>query len=441
MTAPFVLPPEALRRVCCSLLVAAQDALVRRGQIGWETAQVLRDPRRDAAAIDALAVDEADLGFDSLSRLDVVMQVSRFFGLERTGIDDYLLVQRHLGDWVRLLSVHQVQPAWRDDPGFCFATSGSAGPVKHLRHALRDLLGEVDAAHAAGLGPLARTTRVMPVVPAHHIYGFLWGVLYPARAGLPVVPAADRAPGFVTRTAQADDLVIATPFLWERICEARTPFAPGVGGLVSGGPSTPALWQTVRAAGVDTLMEIYGATETGGIGTRTADAAPFALMPHLEEGPMSTLHRVGDTAPLPLQDRLAFAAPSQFAVCGRIDDVVQVAGVNVSPAAVADAIRAVPGVAETAVRHDGARLKAFVVPAEGVAPEALCADVRAHLGAVLPASARPASIATGAALPRNAMGKLCDWPDAVTPEPAARHAEAPVADQAQMLAPAAVDAK
>ena len=55
------------------------------------------------------------------------------------------------------------------------------------------------------------------------------------------------------------------------------------------------------------------------------------------------------------------------------------------------------------------RLKAFVVPAAGAAGDWLAEELDAWCGRELRDAERPRRFAIGAALPRNAMGKLADW--------------------------------
>lgn len=156
------------------------------------------------------------------------------------------------------------------------------------------------------------------------------------------------------------------------------------------------------------MTEIYGASETGGVGWRTDQGEAFALCSDLtlQEG---ALHRPGVEGPLPLQDTLDWPAPGRFRVKGRKDKQVQVGGVNVSLTSVREALLAMPGVQDAAVRLAEDRLKAFIVPAApGIEESGLEADLRTGL-THLPAPARPARYAFGDALPRTATGKLCDW--------------------------------
>jgi acyl-coenzyme A synthetase/AMP-(fatty) acid ligase len=118
---------------------------------------------------------------------------------------------------------------------------------------------------------------------------------------------------------------------------------------------------------------------------------------------------------VPAPDHLEEAGDGGFVVRGRRDAVVQVAGVNVSPARVRDVLAAHPEVRDCAVRPmspgEGARLKAFVVPAGGLAdPARARRELRAWLAERLAAPERPGALTFGTQLPRDAQGKQADWP-------------------------------
>ena len=98
---------------------------------------------------------------------------------------------------------------------------------------------------------------------------------------------------------------------------------------------------------------------------------------------------------------------------GRRDDMVQVGGINVSPSTVAARLRERPGVRDAVVRlmrpEEGSRLKAFLIADPGLDPCDLRTAVERWAMTHLPASERPTSIAVGATLPTNALGKSVDW--------------------------------
>ncbi|MBF6059238.1 non-ribosomal peptide synthetase [Nocardia terpenica] len=113
------------------------------------------------------------------------------------------------------------------------------------------------------------------------------------------------------------------------------------------------------------------------------------------------LYRTGDVASTRPDGILDFH--------GRVDDQVKVRGFRIEPAEIEHALRSHPRVADAAVvvqypTPDNAQLTAFVVPADGPAPE--MADLRAHLASRLPAHLVPTGWQCLAELPLTAHGKL-----------------------------------
>ncbi len=362
-------------------------------------------------------VDEEGLGVDSLARLELVARVNRAFQLHLSGVEDYLLIERTLGGWCDIVAAGYGRLGDPAAERLAFDTSGSTGAPRTIVHRAAHLLDEVAAQPA--LFPGIR--RVVSVVPPHHIYGFLFGVLGPALHGWPVVDRRAAGPGSVVAGLSPGDLVVATPFHWSLILRSGASMPPGVAGVASGAPAPPDLWSALAKRGLGRLVEIYGSTETAGIGIREAAEADFALLPHLAgpaEGLEPIVRRI-DGTPVAPPDRLEPTTPGRFRVAGRRDAAVQVGGVNVFPARVRNAIAALDLVADCAVRPDGegagARLKAFVVPAdagilgEPVREDAFRRKLRAAIAACLSDPERPARLNLGPRLPRTEMGKLADW--------------------------------
>ena len=350
-------------------------------------------------------IDEEGLGFDSLARIDLVTAMNQRFSLYRSGVEDYLLIRLTLGDWGELLAEH-FRRAPLDLP-IAFRSSGSTGAPKEVQHSLGDLCEEVDA-HVAAALPF-RPHRILSLVPPHHIYGFLFTVLLPARLGCGVEDLAGRGPGALGRVIGGGDLAIGTPHLLSR----ALPFCGGprqAAAITSTAPAPSDLWDMARAAGLSGLVEIYGSSESAGVGWRNAPEAAFGLLPHLAPGDPPLRHGV----PLPLQDQLGWEVDGRFRVQGRRDGAVQVGGHNVHPAEIAAEIARHPLVAEAHVRPEGERLKAFVVPEGNADPVRIEAELRALLAERHIPAARPASYAFGAELPRTALGKPADWPDPVS---------------------------
>ena len=413
LTAPDQAAPPALaagnvRRLLLALISQAQADLQRRGLIQQDQALASRSWDGDSDALDTIAIDEATLGFDSLSRLDLINAVNQFFQLSRSGAEDYLLLTPTVGRWLEVVLQHLTIVG--ADQHFGFATSGSMGPVSVHVHSLSDLEAEVAALCEGPLCDLAGVKRILALVPPHHIYGFLFTCLLPKNLGVEVVDLSRKAPSALARVARPGDLVIGTPFSWDMVAKAGLPLVSGVCGITSAGPSTADTWDLAAPGRPDAMIEIYGATETGGLGSRQSWNAPFDLLPHLVPLKDGIARSGAPMVPLAVQDHVIWQEPRRFSVQGRRDQVVQVAGVNVQPGVVREHILALDEVADVAVRMGRDRLKAFVVPQPDVTDlPALQRTINTHLRKRFPASACPGDLRFGSSLPRNTMGKLKDW--------------------------------
>jgi long-chain acyl-CoA synthetase len=355
-----------------------------------------------------------DLGADSLDMLGLASAVGEMLHLHRSGHADRLLAQAALGDWLA---------ACRDSlRGFCaeltFRTSGSSGRPTRCTHPLASLWQE--AAALADLLPGRR--RILGAVPAHHIYGFLFTVLLPhalAIGSAEVIDVREHSPAGLVAQLRPGDLVIGHPEFWGALARLAPRLPAGVVGVTSTAPCPDEVAEALQGAGLDRLLQVYGSSETAGVGWRDAADADFTLFPWWarveDEAALERLQGDGQRQRYPLQDRLAWSAGERFRPLGRIDHAVQVGGTNVFPAYVADVLAMHPGVREAAVRlmrgDEGRRLKAFVVPREG--PAADLARLRAELAdwvrERLAVPERPTVFSFGPGLPRKANGKPADW--------------------------------
>jgi acyl-coenzyme A synthetase/AMP-(fatty) acid ligase len=115
-----------------------------------------------------------------------------------------------------------------------------------------------------------------------------------------------------------------------------------------------------------------------------------------------------------VQDTLEWSGERLFRPAGRIDQAIQVAGVNVYPDRVRRVLMEHPAVLDAAVRRlhagDEGRLKAFLVLRSGFAGSAeLHVDIEAWVATHLTSPERPRAFTFGATLPRDSAGKLTDW--------------------------------
>lgn len=362
------------------------------------------------------SLGEDGLGLDSLERMSVAAALSEALHLHESGAGDQLTTLNTFGDWLQVTGRALAQ----FDARLTFRTSGSSGQPKPCTHTLADLQQEIrflaSLFRGASQAPLR---RVLTAVPAHHIYGFLFTVLLPVELGqLPVEDVRKLTVNHLPMHMAAGDLLVSHPMHWALLARHASALPAGVVGTTSTAPCPDPTARLLTEIGLQRLVQVYGSSETAGIAWRDAPESPYELMAHWirPEGGGHELQRLSDhTAPrtFVLQDLLTWHGPRHFSVAGRLDQAVQVGGINVFPSRVRDVLLQHPEVADAAVRlmavPASTRLKAFVVPKPDVDTAEFTQRLDTWLGTRLSAAERPRAFALGASLPRNAQGKLVDW--------------------------------
>lgn len=330
---------------------------------------------------------------------------------------------------VNILAEH-IDQQWHDY-GYmvCFHSSGTTGtPVAH-RYSMAILLEEAQA-----LAPLfTDCQRIVSVMPSHHIFGFVFSIILPKVLDVPVL----RLPPLPTVSFFANlrpaDMVLAFPFFWQSLLillqqpHSDLYLPAQVSGISSTAPCPPEVIEGLSCLSrpLAHITEIYGSTETSGIGYRRNPHHPYTLLSvwrRLTQGKETVIQRVlpagMEFPPQPMPDEMLWVDSTHFFPQKRKDYAVQVGGINVYPQQIAACIETHPAVQQCAVRlmqpEEGARLKAFIVPDPILSQKEIKRifglSFRQWLAARLETAARPKSITLGSQLPRNSMGKLADWP-------------------------------
>ncbi|WP_006788558.1 AMP-binding protein [Thiorhodospira sibirica] len=399
---------DELKTLRCDPQVVVQAA-------DWDEHTWIGEPGELSAATHTAQAGEAlstSMRADSLERLALAMRVADVFHLRDSGLEDYLLRFKTLGEWVDLIWQVRQQGSRR----LTFFTSGSSGQPKACAHAWPNLVAEVEyCAHlfAQTLGQPIQ--RILALVPCHHIYGCLFSVILADWLQKPVLRAQAALSEVHARRLEAGDLIVAFPFLWKQLARQAQPFPGGVLGLTSTGPCDAQVIYQLRQQGLAAMVELYGASETGGIGVRTDPRQPFGLLPRWQAVDGDTLMESASGEQYPLNDTLSWQDARHFTLGGRLDQAVAVGGINVFPQRIAEKLAALPGVREARVRlmhpQEGDRLKAFILPEPAYAddPEQLIQSLHEWCYEHLSAPERPRVFTLGSHLPTNALGKDSDW--------------------------------
>jgi 4-coumarate--CoA ligase (photoactive yellow protein activation family) len=316
-------------------------------------------------------IDLQALELTSLAFLDLTTVVATYFDLYQSGLENCLLTQRSFQQWLDIIITSRQQY----DEILCFQTSGSTGQPKLCPYSMRLL--EQETAWLAT--QFADRQRIITSVSRYHIYGFLFAFMLPAQLAIPCENMQTRLPAHVFRQAQAGDLIIAHPAFLELASRNLVSLAPDVTVITSTAPCPTSLWQRLEMIGCRQLCDIYGSSETGGIGIRHAAEAPFQLFPYWSRdlNDPALLYRASlntdQPTPIVLQDHLEWHDETTFSLQGRRDGAVQVAGQTVFPRRVEQILQQHPDVAAVTVQLVVSDTGHPVLKAS-VVPDAQCSD-------------------------------------------------------------------
>ncbi len=289
-------------------------------------------------------------------------------------------------------------------------TSGSTGDHTACTKTAGQLLGEAHVlAETFGVAPGA---RVLAMVPPYHIYGLLFGVLLPLASGGALYRHTPlHAPEVAAVLASGADVLVTVPAHLRALTLSDEAQPPARRVFSSGAPLSPEVAAAAKARFGWTITEVFGSSETGGIGWRESGGeGPWAPLPGVE---------VSATEDGSIRVRSPFVARGEhvgadrvrveggrFVHLGRTDGVLKIGGVRVSIAEIEKHLLAIEGVRDAAViavEVGGARgheVWAAVVTELGAA------EVRAALREWLAPVAMPRRIKIVGALPREPNGKL-----------------------------------
>ena len=235
------------------------------------------------------------------------------------------------GDWADALAgmIRRELTAFRFHP----ATHGGVADTRHPADEVYQ-----DARAVAGL--MQGRRRAVSLIATAGLMGWVSAVMAPNLQRLEVMDARSLTPDELAETLRFGDVVIATPTLWRYLAETLPSVPDNVVGISYGEALGQDLVRRLRERGLGGLRELYGSTETGVVGWRDSPQEPFVLFDHWRrEGEALVRQRPGggvhQTLPM---DLLEWRGDRAFALGGRRDGAVQIAGVNVFPRKIGEVI-------------------------------------------------------------------------------------------------------
>lgn len=407
---PVFLSHAALSRVVQSLLTSELDSLRHSRRNLLQTAGLVTPWADD---LDLGGSSTSGLGCDSLELLELSAAINEMFHLHEVGLEMELLRTTRYGDLLPL-----IEDAWRRGiDRITLTTSGSTGAYKRCTHTFDYLYTE--ATYLASI--FQGRSRIVALTPARHIYGLLFTALLPDLLKISLLEGLcgnpdDRfaKPLLVFRPG---DLIVSVPEVWQWLDRSIETWPPGINGVISTGPCPRTTIASLAAKGLAKVTEVYGSSETAGVGVRIWPEEKYVLMPHWsrpcsDSSSSEVLLHISGLQVSPM-DELVFSDETRFVLRRRKDGAVQVGGTNVFLHLVESKLLQHPEVKSATVRlmrpEEGNRLKGFIVPAQNVGPVDLQETLERWLDTWPIPAERPRSLTFGSELPRNTLGKLCDW--------------------------------
>lgn len=236
-----------------------------------------------------------------------------------------------------------------DESEVALYTSGSTGQPMEIRKPLHCLDAEIVALEATfGTRLLSLPDGLVhATVPAYHIYGLLFRVLWPLASGRPIAAWQTSYPeelGGRSSTHFPASILVASPAFLKR-SQSVLKFASfrkhGVQIFSSGGPLPEEMAAQYNSELDYPIIEVYGSTETGGIGYRsvlgTDDVCPWTTLPGVKVSidPEKNVLVVKSpfiptVKPFQTGDIALLLDDSQFILRGRADNIVKLEDLRVS---------------------------------------------------------------------------------------------------------------
>ncbi len=293
-------------------------------------------------------------------------------------------------------------------------TSGTTGEPQAWHKRARQLFVEADTLRRS-LG-CSSADRVCATVAPQHIYGLLFGVLLPLRAGASFFRGTPLHGKSIAWAARDASWLVSVPAHLRVLVDTPRAEPSKVKKVVSSGaPLAADIALSIEKLWCSEVVDVLGSTETGGIAwRRSALTCEWTPLPGVEIGAtdaglltVRSPHLEKENTPYVAADRVRLLPGGRFEYLGREDDVVKVAGKRVSLGHLESRARRLDGVRDVAALGvDVGGLRGvelwLAVEGEGLEPKRM----RRELRQVLDPTLIPRRIRIVERLPRTEQGKL-----------------------------------
>jgi fatty-acyl-CoA synthase len=294
-------------------------------------------------------------------------------------------------------------------------SSGTTGTPKCIARNWSEIDREIESYVTAFRAPEAMT----PVVacPTTHSYGLICGILVALRRGQTPVILNTANPKYLLRKLKEIDrpLLYSSPAILHTLARLL-PSGEKIHAVMTSGTVLPEPWFADIRTRAEHMFQQYGCSEAGCIAinpdVRSAADMGYVLPHHrAEAGQGSTapgeIVVSNATAAVHTQDLGYLREDGMLVFVSRMDDTINVSGLNVYPKDVEDAVMLMPGISDAVAfrkpdRFAGERVTLIFSATEAINP----LSVREWCSRNLASHQLPMEILQVGAVPRQANGKI-----------------------------------
>ncbi|MBD9510668.1 AMP-binding protein [Ensifer sp. ENS10] len=295
-------------------------------------------------------------------------------------------------------------------------SSGTTGAPKCVARSW----AEVDAEIESYVRTFRQPEGMTPVIacPTTHSYGLICGILVALKRGQTPVIVNTGNPKYLLKVLRETErpLLYSSPAILHTLARLL-PQGEQIHATMTSGTLLPDPWFADIRAKSRFMFQQYGCSESGCIAINPDVAAAGDMgfvLPHLSPETGSSFEdageivvRNGDGAPIHTRDLGYRRANGMLVFVSRLDDMINVSGLNVYPKDVEDAVMAMPAITDAVAfrkndRFAGERVALLFSADVPVAPQA----VREWCSRQLAGHQLPMEILQVDAVPRQANGKI-----------------------------------
>ena len=295
-------------------------------------------------------------------------------------------------------------------------SSGTTGAPKCVARSW----AEVDAEIESYVRTFRQPEGMTPVIacPTTHSYGLICGILVALKRGQTPVIVNTGNPKYLLKVLRETErpLLYSSPAILHTLARLL-PQGEQIHATMTSGTLLPDPWFADIRAKSRFMFQQYGCSESGCIAINPDVAAAGDMgfvLPHLSPETGSSFEdageivvRNGDGAPIHTRDLGYRRANGMLVFVSRLDDMINVSGLNVYPKDVEDAVMAMPAITDAVAfrksdRFAGERVALLFSAEVQVAPQAVREWCSRHLAG----HQLPMEILQVDAVPRQANGKI-----------------------------------